>query len=84
MSMRRSKPPVTYHEIVKILKDKYDLDVTHNAIWSYVKRRSTAHVVMRRYYSQDDPPPSKLKDIKAKLSKSEPAPIPKKWNIPEL
>lgn len=39
-ALRKTWPPTTYEEISKILRDRHGLEVSSNAIWSFVKIRA--------------------------------------------
>lgn len=40
IALRDTNPPTGYHRIAEILKEKYGMDVSHHAVWHFVKVRS--------------------------------------------
>jgi hypothetical protein len=53
--LRRTRPPTPYKEIANILnKEHPELNVSHNAVWAFVKARSKGRKVA--YLSLEDEP----------------------------
>lgn len=87
MALRNTVPKTPYHKIATYLKAQYGLEVSHNAVWSFVTRRTKIKRIIKRARSLDAPalPSVNLTSLREKIrAKSEPTPTPKKWNIPEL
>ena len=43
--LRRTNPPTPYREIAQIINAKYQLRVSHNAVWQFVRARSKGRKV---------------------------------------
>jgi hypothetical protein len=47
-ALRKPSPPVSYVEIARILKERHGLQISPNAIWSFVKHLALGHT--RTFY----------------------------------
>lgn len=83
MELRDAKTP--YHKIVVYLKTKYGIEVSHNAVWSFVTRRSNMKRIIKRAQSLNIAPVVDVESLRSKLrSQPEPKPQANKWTFPEL
>jgi len=51
--LRRTSPPTPYREIAKILNGKYQLNVSHNGVWQFVKSRSKGRKVYAMSFTEE-------------------------------
>jgi transposase len=44
-ALRQNQPPTPYREIAEILNRKYQLKITYNGVWQFVRARSKRRTV---------------------------------------
>lgn len=55
--LRHKRPPIPYTEIAKILNERHPgLNVSHNAVWAFVKSRSKGKKVLYMSLEDEAPP----------------------------
>jgi len=85
MNLRMATPRKTYREIAQIMKDDHGLDVTINAVWSFVTRRTNIKRILKRAQSLDviaQAPTIDTSSLRAKIrasSEVEPQPKEEEW-----
>ncbi len=51
--LRRTSPPTPYREIAKVLNEKYQLNVTYNGVWQFVRSRSKGRKVYAMSFMEE-------------------------------
>lgn len=77
MAMRKSRPPTTFKEIVRLMKVNHGIDVHLNTVWNFclVRSRLEHRVAILT---------GALGTIKKRINEPKPETNKPKWTFPEL